>query len=125
MAFRSVVNNNGPYPDGMAVKASRYTPSEDFLQGADIIAQGNDAFSYNFGGTLNSIRPGYDEQEITVYVNGVDMTLNFDWLDVGGRGASRLIGNGNADLLIKAGGMWKARFRANVGWFVYAFLQPF
>ncbi|WDZ80918.1 hypothetical protein PWG15_24510 (plasmid) [Ensifer adhaerens] len=114
---------NGDYPSGMAVKASKYKTSAIGKSTPNFSAIGNDTFLLNGGGTLNAITGGYDKQEITVYVNVSDVILNCDWNDVGGNGPNRLVGGGNAEIIVKAGGRFKGSYRQGVGWYIWGVIQ--
>jgi len=117
----SIRRLNGDYPAGMRVENMKFKDAAEAVSGTSFAAQGNDTFVYSGGGTLSTITGGYEGQEITVFVNATDMTLNFDWA---GAGLTRLIGNNNVDKLVKAGGMWRARYRSAVGWYVDEITQP-
>lgn len=110
---------NGDYPSGMRVKASKWKTDWLAKNGSAFTPVGHNRFSLNSGGQLNAINGGYDWQDIEVLINVTDTILNFDWTNSSGYGDTKLIGNGNVDILLKAGSSFRATKRPGVGWYVY------
>jgi hypothetical protein len=77
--------------------------AETPVSGPSFAAVGNDKFVHS-GGTLNAITGMFDGQEILLWATAT-LTIQPDWTDSGGRGQTRLIGNGNAELVLNAGGV--------------------
>lgn len=114
---------NGDYSSGMRVKADVYKTDYLFKNGSAFTPSAHHRFSINANGQLNAITGGYDWQEIEVHINTADTILNFDWANVGGLNDTRLIGNSNVDITLKAGSMFRATKRPGVGWYVHTICQ--